>query len=173
MVNFSCFFYQKRPKNYKIEKSYFFSIFFCWEASIYQISKISSNGLDFTIFFHFWSTLAVFWLFFNQKRPKSKKSFFVAFCFVTKHLYNKFLKMSSNGLDFANFLNFWSILAVFWPKKGQNRQNLLNFLLLGSIYIPNFRKFIKRLGFCQLFSFCSILTVFVGQKMSKKAKIEQ
>jgi len=58
-----------------------------------------------------------------------KKSFFVAFCFVEKHLYTKFQKISSNGLDFANFLHFRSILAVFWLKNGQKRRNPKRFFV--------------------------------------------
>ena len=138
--------------------------FFLLESIYIPNIKISSNGLDIANFLHFLSILAVFWLKNGQKRskskksffvaflfvgkhlhtkyqnfikrfgycqfssffvnfgcflvkkrlkrPKSKKSFFVAFCFVEKHLHTKFQKISSNSLDFANFLHFWSILAV-------------------------------------------------------------
>ena len=54
---------------------------------------------------------------FGQKRPKSKLVFVVEFSFVGKHLYTKFQKILSNSMNFANFLHFWSILAVIWPKE--------------------------------------------------------
>jgi len=57
--NFWLLFGQKRPIYAEIKNS-FYNIFFCWEASTYQISKNSSNGLDFSNFIHFWLILAVF-----------------------------------------------------------------------------------------------------------------
>jgi hypothetical protein len=97
---------------------------------------------------------------------KSKNSFFIEFSFVGKHLHTKFQKILSNGLDSANFLHFLSIFAVFLAKKCENRKIvfLLNFLLLGSIYIPNFRNFIKWFGFCQFSSFLVNFGCFFGKK---------
>jgi len=95
---------QKRPKS---KKSSFVSFCFVREHHT-KFQKISTNGLDFANFIHFWSILAVLWLKNGQKRPKSKKSSFVSFCFVGKH-HTKFQKISTNGLDFANFIHFWSI----------------------------------------------------------------
>ena len=76
-----------------------------------KFQKISSNGLDFANFYFFY-----FGCFLVKKRPKKaeiQKKFFCNIFFVGKHLHAKFQKISSNGLDFANFLHFWSILAVF------------------------------------------------------------
>jgi len=60
-----------------------------------------------------------FWLFFTKKdqNGQNKKIFFDEFSFVGKHLHTKFMKILSNGLDIANFLYFWSVLAVFLPKE--------------------------------------------------------
>ena len=151
----------------KSKNSLFVAFSFVGKHLLTKFQKISSNGLNFANFLHFWlffwlfflskkgqkawnrkivstyqisenfikqfefcqfsSFLAVFLAFFlskkDQKRLKSKNSFFVAFLFVGKHLHTKFQKISSNGLDFANFLLFWSILAVFWLKNGQKRLN--------------------------------------------------
>ena len=94
--------------------------------------------------------------------------FWSIFVVVGKHLHTKLQKISSNGLDFANFLNFWSILAVFWLKNGQKRPKskkvfLQHFVLLRSIYIPHFRKFYKTVWIQQ------ILFIF-GQKTTPKYK---
>jgi len=67
---------------------------------------------------------------------KSKVIFFVEFSFVGKHLHTKFQKISSNGLDFANFLIF-HLFWLFLPKSAY----VVNFHVLRGIYIPNFKKF--------------------------------
>ena len=67
--------------------------------------------MDLGNFLNFWSILAVF----GKKRPKNaeiEKQFFVAF-FCERQVHTKFQKISLNGLEFNNFLHFWSILAVF------------------------------------------------------------
>ena len=123
-VNFGCFLVKKRPKKAEIQIKFYCSIFFCWEASTYQISENFIKRFRFCKFSSFLVNFGCFLVNKRQKkRPISKKSFFVAFCFVEKHLHTKFQKISSNGLDFANFLHFWSILAVFWLKNGQKGQN--------------------------------------------------
>jgi hypothetical protein len=43
----------------------------------------------------------------------------------------------------------------------------LNFLLLGSIYVPILENFIKRFGFCQFSSFLVNFGCFFGQKKPK------
>ena len=69
-----------------------------------------------------------FLLFFGQKMAKkgcNRKIIFLQHFFVGKHIHTKFQKISLNGLDFANFLHFGSILTVFQPKQakiGQKRQ---------------------------------------------------
>ena len=101
-----------------------------------------------------WILASFFFLFFFgcflvKKRPKKaeiQKKKFCSLFFVGKHLHTKFQTTSSNGLDFASFLNFLSILAVIWlittKKRPKSKKNdLVAFFLLGSIYIPNFRKF--------------------------------
>ena len=116
---FLLFFGHKRAKKGQNQKKFICSIFFFWEASTYQISENFIEQFGFSHFFLFFF-LAVFWLKNGQKMPKSKKSFLYHF-FVGNHLHTKFQKILSNSLDFANFLHFWSILAVFWLKKGQKR----------------------------------------------------
>jgi hypothetical protein len=56
-------------------------------------------------------------------QPGTKNIGFFSFYFVGKQLHSKFQKFSSNSFDFAHFLHFWSILAVFWPKEAKNCQN--------------------------------------------------
>ena len=114
LVNFGCFLAKNGQKRLKLKNSFFVAFSFVGKHLNSKFLKIPPNGLGLANFLHFWSFLAVFWLKNGHKKPKSKKSFFVAFCFVEKHLYSKFQKISSNCLDFANFLLFWSILAVFW-----------------------------------------------------------
>ena len=102
-------------------------MFLCWEASTYQISENFIKRFGFCQFSSFFVILAVFWLKNGQKRLKSKKSFFVAFFFVGKNLHTKFQKILSNSLDFANFLHFMSILAVFGHKGLKNAKIENNF----------------------------------------------
>ena len=85
----------------------FFVAFFCWEASTYQISE---NFIKHFRFCQFSSFLFNFGCFLVKKRPKKAKiqtKFFVAFCFVEKHLHTNFQKILSNGLDFGNFSFFF------------------------------------------------------------------
>ena len=130
-------FCQKRSKKAKIEKLFFCSIFFCLEVSTYQISQNFIKWFEFckfsSLMVNFGWFLAVFWVYFScflavfwSKKPKSKNSFFVAFSFVRKHLLTKFQKISSNSLNFANFLHLWSILSVFWLFFGQKRAKSKN-----------------------------------------------
>ena len=104
--------------------------------------------------------------------PKSKNVFLVAFSFVGRHLHIKFQNILSNGLDFANFLHFWSISAVFLAKKSQNRKIafLLNFFLLGSIYIPNFRKLYQTVLILPIFFIFGQFWLFFGQKKAQKCQ---
>ena len=46
-----------------------------------------------------------------------------------------------------------------------------HFLLLGSIYISNFREFIKRFGFANFLHFLSILAVFLAKKCQNRKKV--
>ena len=121
LINFGCFLANKKAKKCRNGKTIFVVAFsFVGKHIHIKFQKILSNGLDFANFLNFFSILAVFWPQKGQKRQKSKKKI-VAFSFVGKHLHTKFQKMSSKGLDFANFLHFWSILSVFWFKNGQKR----------------------------------------------------
>ena len=104
---------------------------------------------------------------------KLRNGLFVAFSFVGKHLNTKFQKISSNSLDFANFLPFWSILSVFWLKNGKKGRNpkkvfLKYFVLLRSIYMQNFRKFYQTVWILAIFFIFGKFWLVFGQKMAKK-----
>ena len=71
-----------------------------------------------TIFF----ILAVFWPEKGQKKSQNREKKFAAFSLIGKHLHTKFQKISLNGLDFDNFLNFWP-KNTKKEKKGQNRKS--------------------------------------------------
>ena len=75
--------------------------------------------VDWTIFLIFFINFGCFWPTKRPKKAKIKKQFFVEFSCIGKYLQTKFQKISSNSLDFANFIHFWSILAVFWLKSDQ------------------------------------------------------
>ena len=68
----------------------------------------------------------------------------------------------------------WQFSSFFMPKKrhNENRFFLLNFLLFGSIYIPNCRKFYQRFGFCQFSSFLVNFGCFLVRK-PKNAEIQK
>jgi len=72
---------QKGQKNADIEKQFLHSIFFCWEASTYQISEKFIKQFEFCQFSSFWSILAGF---FGQKmpiiRPKKGQNQKTVFC---------------------------------------------------------------------------------------------
>ena len=111
---------QKTPKY----KKKIYSIYFVGKHLHTKFQKKLSNGLDFGIFFNFF--LALFCqkkAKKGKKRQKSKIGLSGEYSFTKRHLHTKFQKNSSNGLDFANFLHFWSIFTVFLvkkrPKKGQ------------------------------------------------------
>ena len=170
MVNFGCFL-TKKAKICRNQKTVFYSIFFCWEASKDQIlKKIISNGLDFGNFLNFLSILAVF----LPKKAKTKKLKNCKFYFIGKHLPTKFQKMLSNSLDFANFLHFLSILAVFWPKIGskmpKSKNNLfVAFSFVGKRLHTKFQKISSNgLNFGKFLFGC-----FLVKKLPKKAEIQK
>ena len=139
---FWLFFTIKDQKMIKSKKSFFCSIFFCWEAFTYGISE---NFIKRFGFCQLSSFLVNFGCFFWPKMPKSNNSFFVEFSFVWKHLHIKFQISLANGLDFVNYLHFCSILHFFYQKRPKNDKIekkffLQHFPLLGSIYLPNLRK---------------------------------
>ena len=122
-------------------KIVFCRIIICWEVSTYQISETFIKRFRFCQFYQFFVSFGYFLAKKAQKMLIWKNSFCnIFFCWEvsTYQISENFIKQ----FDFANFLHFWSILAIL-AKKGQNRKIvfLSNFLLLGSIYIPNFRKF--------------------------------
>ena len=89
-----------------------------FQSSKYQISENFTKRFGFSQFSSF---LVNFGCFLVKKRPKKaeiQKKFFCSIFFVGKHLHTKFQKISSNGLDFANFLHF----CQFWPFFSQKRQ---------------------------------------------------
>ena len=94
----------KRPKNAKIKKYVFVT---------YQILENVIKRFGFCQFSSFLVNFGCFFTKKDQKMTKSKMIFFCIIFFVGRHLHTKFQKISSNGLDFANFLHFWSIFAVF------------------------------------------------------------
>ena len=114
-----------------------------------------------------------------KKRPKKveiQKKIFRSILFCWKASKYQISENFTKRFGFCQFSYFWSILTVFWLKNGQKRSKskkrfLEHFVLLGSIYIPNFRKFHQRFGFCQYSSFLSISALF-SQKRPTKAKIE-
>ena len=59
----------------------------------------------------------------RRKKAEIKKiNIFCSIFFVGKHLHTKFQKISSNGLDFANFLcfcQFWPFFVKKRPKKAK------------------------------------------------------
>ena len=80
-------------------------------------------------------------------------------------------------MGLANFLYFWSILTVFWLKNGQKtpkykKSFFIAFSLLGSIYIPNFRKFHQMVWILAIFLFF-YFCCFLVKKRPKKAEIEK
>ena len=108
------------PKKAKIEKYFFVEFSFVGKHLHTKFQNFFIKKFGFCQFYYF---LVYFGCFLAKKYPKNAKienSSFVAFSFVWKHQPIKFQKISSNGLNFANFLQFWSILAVFLPKKTKN-----------------------------------------------------
>ena len=94
--------------------------------------------------------------------------FLLKFLLLGSNYIPNLKKKSSNDLDFDNYLQFWFVLAIFWPKNAKIEKHLLllNFLLLGSIYIPNFRK-------ChQMFWLPEFSAIFWPKKV-KNVKIEK
>ena len=104
-----------------------------------------------------------------------KNIFFVAFSFVGKHKHTKFQKISPNVLDFASFLHL-SILAIFLLNNGQKKAEVQKkffcsiFILIGSIYIPNFIKFHQVVWILQIFLIFGQLWLFFGPKKAKKCR---
>jgi len=86
--------------------------------------------------------------------PKTKNSSFVAFSIVGKHLLQK---VSSNDLNFANFLYFWPILAGFFCPKKQKK----TFYLVKKHLHAKLQKILSNsLDFGNFLHFWSILAVF-------------
>ena len=147
MINFGFFLCQKKPEKEQIQKIVFVEFSFVTKHLLDKFQKISSQ-FEFWQFSSFLVNLAVYWLLFCPKKAKQntkfKKKFFCGFFFCcetsTKQISENFI----NGLNFASFLHFWSILAVYWllflPKKGQKKYQirkkvfLWHFLLLRNIY---------------------------------------
>ena len=124
-----------------------------------------------------------FWLFFcptkAKKRLKSTNIFFAAFCSVGKHLHTKFQKISLKSLDFGNFLHFglfWLFLGQKMVKKGWNWKLIFlqHFLLLGRIYIINFRKFHQTIWILPIFFiFGQFWLFFLPKKDQKMTKSKE
>ena len=133
--------------------------------------------MDFANSLHFWSILAVFWLKTAKKGRNPKKEFCRIFVVDGKHLYTKFQKISSNSLDFANFLNFWSILAVFWLKNDQKmpeskKKNCKTFFV-GKHLHSKFQKISSNgLDFSNFFFGC-FLAIFCLKNGQKRPKSEK
>ena len=113
--------------------------------------------------------MAVFLVKKRQKRPKSKKSFFVAFLLLGSIYIENFRNFHQMVWILPNFL------AVFWLKNGQKRPKskksfFVAFFLLGSIYLPNFRKFHQTVWILPIFFIFVNFGRFFSQKRPKKAK---
>ena len=105
-------------------------------------------------------------------KAEIQKKFFCSIFFVGKHLHTKFRKISSNGLSLQIFFIFGQFLRVFWRKKGQNQKIvfLLNFLFLGSIYLPNFRKCYQTVWILPISSFLVTSGFLLAKKAPKMPK---
>ena len=125
---------QKRPKS----KNSFCWVFFCWEAFTYHISENFIKRFEFCQFSSFLVNLSCFFNENHKKIDKVKKSSIWSIFFCWEDSTYQISENFINGLNFANFLHFWLILAVLWPKKtkkGQNRKSVsvVNFHLLRGI----------------------------------------
>ena len=110
-----------------------------------------------------------------KKRPKKTKIQKKLFCsnyFVGKHLHTKFQKISSNGLDFANFFIFFGCFLVKKrPKRPKSKKSFfVSFFCWQTSRFKISESFIKQFGFCQFSSFKINFGCFFGQKITKKAK---
>ena len=87
----------------------------------------------------FWE---IFGHYLGQKMPKSKIRFCIDFFLVGKHLQTNFKIIRKLQILTILFI-FYQCWLFFSQKKGQNRESgtVLNFHLLESTCIPNFRKF--------------------------------
>ena len=128
-----------------------------WDLEIYhtKFQKISSNGLNFASFLHFRPILAVF---FGPKRLKSKINFCsIFFCWEasTYQISENFIKQFGFWKFSLFLINFRCFLAKKWPKKVEIKKIIFlqHFLSLGSIYIPNFRKFHRTVWILPIFLF--------------------
>ena len=138
-----------------------FFVAFCFvEKHLHtKFQKISLNGLDFANFLHFWSILAVFLVKNGQKRPKSKKRFFAAFFVLLGSIYSPISENVIKRFESANFLHFWSNLAVFWLKKCQKKAEIQKKVFLQHFFCWEAstnqisENFIKPFRFCQFSSF--------------------
>ena len=116
-----------------------------------------------------------FGCFLVKKRPKKaeiQKSFFVAFFLLGSIYIPNFRKFHLTVWILPIF--FLIFLAVFWLKNGQKGWNpkkvfFVAFLLLGSIYIPDFRKFHQTVWILASFFFF-LFWLKNGQKKPKSKK---
>ena len=161
----------------EIQKKVFCSIFVVVGKHLHtKLQKISSNGFDFANFLHF---VVNFGCLLVKKRPKKaeiqKKFFYSIFVVVGKHLHTKFQKISSNSLDFANFLHFWSILAVFWLKTAKKAEIqkiiILQHFFIGKHLHTKFQKISSNGWILPIFFIFVNFGRFLAKKC-QKAKIE-
>ena len=130
----------------KIQKEFFCSIFLLGSIYIPNFRKFYQTVWILPIFLIFCQFWLLFWPKKKAKRGQNRKIvFFVEFSFVGKHLHTKFQKNYQTVWIlpiFFNFCQFWLFLAKKAPKMPKSKNCFLqHFLLLGSIYLPNFRKF--------------------------------
>ena len=137
LVNLAVFLLKKRPKKAKIQNRFFYSIFFCWEASTYQISENFINGLHFANFLHFWSILAGPWLKTAKKGQNPKKNNCSIFCCCEASTYQvsgNFIKRFGYCQFHLFLVNFGCFLVKNGQKKPKSKKSFfVAFFLLGSV----------------------------------------
>ena len=119
---FWLFFGQKGPKIPKSKNVFFCSIFFCWEeASTHQISESFTKRFGFCQFSSFLVNFGYFWLKNGQKRPKSKKSFFIEFPFCWEASTYQISENFPKRFWFSNFSSFLVDFGCFLAKRGKKK----------------------------------------------------
>ena len=113
---------QKGQKNADIEKQFLHSIFFCWEASTYQISEKFTKQFEFCQFSSFLVNFGCFFWPKNannkaKERPKSKNCFLLNFLLLRIIYIQNFRKFHQT----VWILPILLIYGQFWLFFGQQR----------------------------------------------------
>ena len=110
LINFDGFLAKKGQQNCRNRKTVFCWIFFCWEASIYQISENFIKWLGLCQFSSFLIKICCFLAKKKQKMQTSK----IGLCGFIYYWGIKFLKISSNSSQD----NLWQTCG--WTHKGES-----------------------------------------------------